>query len=193
MLLKLSLGEIGEKWKVMFPVPVLLSCCTSPAKIEGTRWTSHIFILRSSTKLFKRACSWSKLHSRYSPISSNQLAVAVEQPITLRWSVVKATLGISSTMEDNSAVIVLSYTISFFRLKYRPPSVFDTKINSTHLQECLKQLLVLYESASGVDRTEISSAGESTPNFQVRLFHLFNNRIICCSKFGANKSVYMFW
>ena len=49
MLLKLSLGEIGEKWKFMFPVPVLLSCCTSPAKIEGTRWIFHIFFLRSST------------------------------------------------------------------------------------------------------------------------------------------------
>lgn len=47
--------------------------------------------------------------------------------------------------------------------------MFDVKINSTHLQETLKQLLVLYETALPGDRSGGDSAGEATQEYQVVL------------------------
>lgn len=49
-------------------------------------------------------------------------------------------------------------TSSFYRLCERDISEFDAKINSKHLLECIKQLLVLYDQRShknATDNTEI--------------------------------------
>ena len=82
------LGKLEKSGKLCFQFQYYYHVAPVHQRLRVPGEFFTFFILRSSTKLFNRVCSWSKLHSRYSPISSNQLAVAVEQPITLWWSVV---------------------------------------------------------------------------------------------------------
>jgi SAC3/GANP/Nin1/mts3/eIF-3 p25 family. len=46
---------------------------------------------------------------------------------------------------NSGKVSFIKYMYGFFRLCDEPMSRFDSKINDSHLLECLKQLLVLYD------------------------------------------------
>ena len=83
-------------YDVLFiPIQTLLLFCDCTLQI-GLLFLSHLKNLPEQCVLIKRACLCSKLPSHY--------FLSVEQPIRFQLSIAYASLGISSTIEDNSRV-----------------------------------------------------------------------------------------